>query len=281
MTEDFAVRPGAADAVWAAAKVRRFRRALAVGGVALAVIGAPLATTVLRDGGGADSLTADSPDVTHRVTDPAPTGSADPSPTPDPSASESPGGSSGSEPTSGGEPSPGESPEPEEAGAGEPTEQPRPKRRSAAAPITRGAGTIETTDLCDGGTLDPTRTAWCARYTGPTTAKRGQPVTLSFELCRYPQAGDATVTYDSELEILAEVPGPADQPRWRAGQGVVYEKRPHSEVVRAGTCLAWSSSWDTRGSDGFLVVPGSYEFYGRVNNSGGLPGASGSFEVVS
>ncbi len=285
MTEDFAVRPGAADAVLAAARARRFRRAAATGAVALAVAVAavPLAPQLVGGDGRPDSLVANRTTATPTATAPSEAPPADPIPaagTPapaPPSPAPLPGGRGL---TSGLQPETGPRTDLDRRVQAEPTSEARPERRPAAAPITRSASTIGTADLCDSGTTDPTRTGWCARYTGPATAKRGEPVVLSFELCRYPQAGDARIDYDSGLEIDAWVAGSGDQPLWRAGQGVSYPPQPHSEIIRAGTCVAWSSAWDTRGQDGFLVVPGDYEFRGGINNDAGLPVAAATLNVT-
>lgn len=283
MTDDFIVRPGAADAVLAAARARRLRRALATAAVALGLGVVPLVLVTLNADGRDDSLTAVRPELS--PTPSAPISSASPLPaasasaTGTPDTTPAPGTglpSSTSDPRVGSGARPQGSPSPVEG-----TNGGRPVRRSAAAPISRTTSTIETSDLCDAGTTDTTRTGWCSRYTGPSTATRGRAVVLSFELCRYPQAGDARVDYDSGLEIQAEIAGSADQSRWRAGQGVTYGAQPHGEVIRAGTCVGWSASWDTRDQDGFLVVPGDYQFRGGINNTDGLPGAAATLRITS
>ncbi|MDP3712416.1 MAG: hypothetical protein Q8R60_08025 [Mycobacteriales bacterium] len=274
---DFPVRPGGADAVLAAARVRRLRRALASGGAALALTAVPLVVVASAGAPRNDSLVAVSPTVTSQPAEApasaspsASASSSDPTPSPP---------SSAASPTSSPPAVPEASEDTESPVISRPATTPRPPRQSAAAPVTRSSSTIETVDLCDGGLTDAT-SSWCARYTGPATARRGQSVLLSFELCRYPTAGDATISYDSELEVDAYV-GSYDTPDWRAGQGIAYSATPHSEVLRAGSCIVWSSPWDTRGADGFLVVPGEYSFSGSANAVQGLPGASGSFRVVA
>ena len=273
---DFPVRPGGADAVLAAARVRRLRRALASGGVALALASVPLAVVVGTGDTRDDSLVAVSPTATSQPSETP--GSASPTApsSSEPASSPSAGAPS---PASSQPAAPDASEEPESPVISRPSTTPRPPRRSAAAPVTRSTATIETGDLCNGGLTDAT-SSWCARYTGPATAKRGQTVVLSFELCRYPTAGDATITYEGELEVDAYV-GSQDAPDWRAGQGIAYSSAPHSEVLRAGSCIVWSSPWDTRGADGFLVVPGEYSFSGAADAVQGLPGAGGSFRVVA
>lgn len=273
---DFPVRPGGADAVLAAARVRRLRRALASGGAALGLAVVPLVVVASAGGPRNDSLVAVSPSATSQPSEaPAsasPSASASSS---DPTPSTPSGAAS---PTSSPPAVPEASEDPESPVISRPSTTPRPPRQSAAAPVTRSSSTIETGDLCNDGLTDAT-SSWCARYTGPATARRGQTVLLSFELCRYPTAGNATITYEGELEIDAYV-GSHDTPDWRAGQRVTYSSAPHSEVLRAGSCIVWSSPWDTRGADGFLVVPGEYSFSGSTNTVQGLPGAGGSFRVV-
>lgn len=275
---DFPVRPGGADAVLAAARVRRLRRALASGGAALALAAVPLVVAVGTGDTRDDSLVAVSPTSTAQPSEGAPSATLSGSPTS--SSDPTPLPSSGeASPTASSPAAPAASEEAESSVISRPATPPRPPRQSAPAPVTRSTATIETGDLCNGGLTDAT-SSWCARYTGPATAKRGQTVVLSFELCRYPTAGDVTITYQGELEVDAYV-GSQDSPDWRAGQGIAYSSAPHSEVLQAGSCIVWSSPWDTRGADGFLVVPGEYTFSGSANAVQGLPGASGSFRVVA
>lgn len=275
---DFPVLPGGADAVLAAARVRRLRRAVATGGAALLLAVAPVLLVTAADSGARDdSLVAVSPS-------PTASGPRDPSSSPTSSPGDATTTPSGSpEPAASSSPEPGSSASSDEESPviSQPSSSPRPARRPAPAPVTRvPGGTIETGDLCGGDSVDGTTQTWCARYTGPATAKRGQSVDLSFELCRYPTAGDAEIRFDSDLEVLAYV-GSYDDPEWRAGQGLTYAASPHTATVRAGSCLRWSSAWDTRGPDGFLVVPGDYDFAGQPSSGQGLPVAVATVRVVA
>ncbi|MBV9097863.1 MAG: hypothetical protein JO079_07390 [Frankiaceae bacterium] len=127
------------------------------------------------------------------------------------------------------------------------------KRHSANAPIKRT--TVAYNSACD-PTYDVQ--AWCEIYTGPTQARRKHTVTLSMELCRPSVVGDGTITFTDTRQVLLELDDGSGTEVWRAGQGLAYKNTTSSVVVRAGTCLRWTSSWDTISADGFYAPPGSY-----------------------
>jgi len=135
-------------------------------------------------------------------------------------------------------------------------------RHSAAAPIRRT--TVNYTGGCD-----PTAgvVGWCELYSGPTTAHRKHPVTLSVELCRPSVDGDASVTFYDTREVDLELSDDNGTTDWVAGQGERNRQVEHSVLVRGGTCLRWSSAWDTIAPDGFYAPPGDYDVsYGVDSN---------------
>ena len=135
-----------------------------------------------------------------------------------------------------------------------PTSPASPARRTSSkqvSPITRGTGSIGGQDLCQDDQTDAAQ-GWCIRYTGPTTARRGHLVTLAVELCRLGTFPAASVTFGSTREVVLDVAG------WEAGQGVSYTSPGRTATLAPTQCLTWSSTWDTRDKDGFLVLPGSY-----------------------
>jgi hypothetical protein len=138
-----------------------------------------------------------------------------------------------------------------------PTNSPTPtapaRRHSAAAPISRT--TVAFTSQCD-ATND--LAGWCELYSGPASAHRKHPVSLSMELCRLPVAGDGQVSFDDTREVDLIVESSAGAQQWRAGQGVKNSAHPHTVTVRGGTCLRWAATWDTIAGDGFYAPPGSY-----------------------
>lgn len=127
------------------------------------------------------------------------------------------------------------------------------RRHSAPSPITRT--TVAFTSQCD-ATND--LAGWCQVYSGPASARRKHPVTLSTELCRLPVAGDGQITFADTREVLLEVDTNTGTPAWRAGQGVKNRQHEHTVTVRGGTCLRWAATWDTIGADGFYAPPGDY-----------------------
>lgn len=138
-----------------------------------------------------------------------------------------------------------------------PGASPSPSRRStpsrAPSPITRGTSSIAADDLCQGDQRQAAQ-GWCLRYTGPTTARRGVPVALRMELCRLGSFPAQTLTFGSTREVSMGVDGTG----WAAGQGEHYTSPGRTVTVLPGRCLTWTSRWDTRDADGFLVLPGAY-----------------------
>ncbi|HET6909609.1 MAG TPA: hypothetical protein VFH54_09745, partial [Mycobacteriales bacterium] len=96
-------------------------------------------------------------------------------------------------------------------------------RHSAAAPIRRT--TVSYTGGCD-----PTAgvVGWCELYSGPTTAHRKHPVTLSIELCRPSVDGDASVSFYDTREIDLELSDGDGTTDWVAGQGEQNRQVDHS-----------------------------------------------------
>lgn len=136
----------------------------------------------------------------------------------------------------------------------------RPGRAPAPSPITRGTARLPTGDLC--GQDEAAATGWCTRYTGPTTATRGEPVTLSMELCRLEAFPAASVSFATTREISLRV---AD---WEAGRGTSYRSPGRTVTIQPGSCLTWASTWDTRDRDGYLALPGEYTIGFGVETSG-------------
>jgi hypothetical protein len=139
----------------------------------------------------------------------------------------------------------------------QPSDSPTPyaptKRHSANAPISRT--TVGYNAACD-ATYDVQ--GWCALYTGPAQARRKHPVTLSVELCRPSVVGDGTVHFTDTRQVAFELDDSTGTKVWQAGQGLKYKNVTTAVVVKAGTCLRWSSSWDTISASGFYAPPGAY-----------------------
>jgi hypothetical protein len=250
--EFFATRAGADQAVRTGNR-RRLRTAATTGLAALAVTGVTLAGP--WDGAGhRDSLTP--------ARDPLVTATATPSPStttrPAPDTSPSPV-AAGTHPA----PTVTATTVPPVSVSAPPSAAPIPTRAvHRSSPITRGTATIAPGDLCQDDQTNAAR-GWCVRYTGPTKARRGHPVALRMELCRLGSFPSATVTFTSGREALMSLQGTD----WEAGQGVQYSSPGRTLSVAPAACLTWTSTWDTRGSDGFLVLPGSYPVYVGVETN--------------
>lgn len=245
---------GARD-VMRRARARRRRQTLVTTGC-LAVAGAVAGIVLVAApgvGAGADRLTVvpASPGPNHQQSAPA-NGARPGHPNPAPSPSTRAGSQLGV-PGSGNQ-APGHS---GSFGQSAPTDSPTPyapvKRHSANAPITRT--TVGYNSACD-ATYDVQ--GWCVLYTGPTTARRKHNVVLSMELCRPAVVGDGTVRFSSTRQVDFSVYDGYYNKVWQAGQGLKYKNTPSSLVVHAGTCLRWTSTWDTIAPSGFYVPPGSY-----------------------
>jgi hypothetical protein len=177
-----------------------------------------------------------------------------------------PGGSGGSTgPGAGGNPFPAPSP------SDTPTPYAPPKRHSANAPITRS--TVGYNIACD-ATYDVQ--GWCAIYSGPTQATRKHAVALSMELCRPSVVGDGTVHFDDTRQITMTLYDNSGTQVWTAGQGLRYARTASAVVVKAGTCLRWTSSWDTITPSGFYAAPGSYSIGIGLDSSDVSSTASGA-----
>jgi hypothetical protein len=151
------------------------------------------------------------------------------------------------------------------------------------SPIHRTKGSISSTDVCNDDPSDAT-SGWCVRYLGPTAAHRGHPTTVSAELCRLNAFGSATLTFTSTREIALEVDGPGSNSTthkdWQAGEGVRYRSRGTAVTVAGGRCLVWSSTWDTRDEQGFVVPPAGYQVYFTIQTTGPSFSGSGSIDVT-
>ena len=153
---------------------------------------------------------------------------------------------------------PNNGPAPEDS----PTPTAPARKHSAAAPITRT--TVAFTSQCD-ATNDIA--GWCQVYSGPGSARRKHPVSLSIELCRMPVAGDGQVTFSDTREVSFFVYTYNGTTVWQAGQGVKNSQREHTVTVRGGTCLRWAATWDTIDRAGFYAPPGEYSMGYAVDSS--------------
>ena len=153
-------------------------------------------------------------------------------------------------------------------------------RRTDRSPITTSKGTIASGDLCSDNS-GYAAFGWCVRYTGPQTVRRGFVTTLSGEVCRLASYPAATITFASTREVDLRVLDQQTNTKWQAGQGINYRRPGRSVVVAGGSCIVWSSPWNTRGPDGLLVPPGDYSASVSVESSDtSLPSVGTGIRVI-
>ena len=153
-------------------------------------------------------------------------------------------------------------------------------RRADRSPITRGSGTIAADDLCSDNS-GYAAFGWCVRYVGPSTVRRGHTTVLSGELCRLASYPAATVSFASTREVDLAVLDAHGNTRWQAGQGISYRRPGRTVTVPGGSCIVWSSPWNTRGPDGFLVPPGDYNASVGIESSDTtMPSVGTSIQVI-
>jgi hypothetical protein len=246
---DFFPTPEGAEEVLRAGRRRRTAKASATGSSALAVVVA----LVLTAGG---HSTAPRPDELTTTSGP----SASAAPTAAPTTTRAPGRT-----PVGTAPGPVPTLAPTQGPA--PTSPPPAQHRSTTvrrSPITRSTGTIQATDLCQGGQTDQYRT-WCVRAFDPGTIKRGTTVSLGGEICDYPTSSPLELDFADTAEVQLAIDPYQDQEKWHAGEGYRYTKPGPTVTVAPGQCLQWRAPWDTRDREGFVVPPGSYQLNVYVN----------------
>lgn len=125
------------------------------------------------------------------------------------------------------------------------------------------------------------RDGWCFRYTGPASARSGEAVAFTAELCRVPGGTSASrVDLRKEVELGVWLSGPDKNATGEtiatadAGRNAV--DRPHARTVAAGRCLRWTATWNGVGARG-TARPATYDLAVAVNGTAPrqpLPGSS-------
>lgn len=167
-------------------------------------------------------------------------------------------------------------------GTGSPgaTAPPPAQHRSSAkrvSPITRVRHAMDRTDLCDG---DPNVAAYgyCLRTFDPGVIHRGHRVAIGGELC-VPATGRTTTIHAEttrEVDIrLSDSSGVL----WQAGEGLRYTSPGPTITVEPGSCVGWTSPWDTRDREGFVVPPGSYDLTLGLGTDSGVSTWGGTVTV--
>jgi hypothetical protein len=105
----------------------------------------------------------------------------------------------------------------------------------------------------------PTDSPWCLRYSGDPTVKRGGTATISADLCRLPGKGDGQWQFDDADGMSLEIRDSSNTDvKWTSHDGRKVDLEKSTVTVAEGTCLRFTTTWDTRDRDGFRVRPGDY-----------------------
>ncbi|MDX6275006.1 MAG: hypothetical protein QOJ92_2216 [Frankiales bacterium] len=282
MTEpDFSPRAHGADAAITAGRRRRAQRQLGSAGAAGAfALAAVLVAThpFSAAGRGSDSLrVAGDPPATAEPTPSAGVASAEP--TAEPTASGTPTatdhslgqslGSGGNYGNGNGAPSaaPGDSSSPD------------PTDRVSAKPA-RSVVAFSAGEDCSTSGVPLNSVQWCGRYAGDASVARGGTARVAVDLCRPSAQGDGSVQFSNEDGAYLEVDSSASQPEWSSQDGRHVANTTETVTVKAGTCLRWTTTWDTRDRDGFRVRPGDYYVSYSFSYSNGSYSSSGGTLTV-
>ena len=282
MTEpDFHPRVDGAEQAIAAGRRRRTHRQLtSASAVAdVAVLAMLVAAGPFHPERGRDSIQVAGDPAASSEPTPDPSASAEPStePTAEPSADPSANAGGGPQPVGGGGyggeyGDPSESPEPDESDAPPARVSPQPVRSVVAYSDGEDCATTPTVPI---GASD----TWCVRYSGSTTVARGATATIAFDLCRPSASSDADVTFADEDGMAMDVSNSTDT-LWSSQDGRKVAKAQEQVTVKSGTCLRWTTTWDTRDRDGFRVRAGDYYVGYNLNADVGFSGNYGSLTVT-
>ncbi|HUR14612.1 MAG TPA: hypothetical protein VM097_09000 [Mycobacteriales bacterium] len=145
------------------------------------------------------------------------------------------------------------------------------------SPVTRVQRDMDSTDLCDG---DPNVAAYgyCLRAFQTGVIHRGHAVAVGGEVC-VPRTG-RTTTLRTESTREADI-AVSDRSGvlWQGGEGLRYTKPGPTITVEPGSCVGWTSPWDTRDREGFVVPPGTYELTLGIGTSNGVSTWGGTLTV--
>lgn len=279
---DFSPRLDGAELAISAGRRRRHHRQLgsASAVAAVAVLAMVVAAGPFHPQRGRDSIQV--------AGDPA----ASSEPTPDPSASAAPSADPTAEPTADPSANAGGGPQPVGGGSGggeygDPTAEPDDSaspdpsddtaERVSAQPVESVVPYSAGEDCAASPVPIGGPPQWCARYSGDTKASRGGVATISVDLCRPAGTGQGEVIFSDEDGITMEISG--SETVWTSRDGRTVAKAHDTETVEEGTCLRWTTTWDTRDRDGFRVRPGDYSVSYSIEGDAGWSGSYGSLTV--
>jgi hypothetical protein len=255
---DFSPRADGAEAAISAGRRRRTQRQLggAGGAAALALVAVLVATHPFASAGGTDSLrVAGDPTASGEPSPGAAEPTANPThaPTPEPTTTDRTGGGPIGSGSGYGDP-----------GSVDPTTAPEPSSSPdtpdrVSQPPTRTTVVYTSDPDCEQQPALPTDSPWCLRYSGDPTVKRGGVATISADLCRLPGRGAGQWQFDDADGMWLEVRDSSNTDvKWSSQDGRKVAAEASTVTVAAGTCLRFTTTWDTRDRDGFRVRPGDY-----------------------
>lgn len=165
---------------------------------------------------------------------------------------------------------------PQEPGDAEPTEDPtEDSDRVSPQPEHSTVAYSSSSDCAQDPIAVPGQTTmWCLVYSGDTTVKRGGIATVSADLCRLPNQGAGTWTFNDQDGMAFQVEGGTTE--WSSQDGRKVNQEDWTVSVDAGTCLRFTTTWDTRDRDGFRVRPGDYYVDFQVSGSSETGGYTSS-----
>jgi len=109
---------------------------------------------------------------------------------------------------------------------------------------------------------------WCGTLT--TTAPEGgfvagHRISFTFELCKAPESGAATLHFPSRMEIDVTANQALDDGnevgRWTWDDKFAFPPAAHTLTFNAGDCATWVVTWSGQDYDGYAVPEGSYDVF--------------------
>lgn len=281
MTEpDFTPRLDGVERAIRAGRRRRTQRHLGGAGAlaAAAVVVMLVAAGPLPTDAGRDSIRIAADPTGEPTTQPGATSEPSPEPSTEPSAdpSQEPGNTGGGpQPVGGGGGGGGEYADP--SAGPDPDETEEPPSRVSPQPERSVVAFSAGEDCTTSSVPVATAPAWCVRYSGATTVARGAVATIAFDLCR--PSADGDVTFADEDGMVMEV-GNSSATMWSSQDGRKVAKAEETVTVKGGSCLRWTTTWDTRDREGFRVRAGDYYVGYGLNADSSYSGSFGGITVT-
>lgn len=109
---------------------------------------------------------------------------------------------------------------------------------------------------------------WCSTLTTSAPADgfvAGRRVSFTFEMCKAPETGAATLHFPSRMEIDVAANQSMDDGnevgRWAWDGDFAFPPATHTLAFNAGDCATWVVTWSGQDGDGYAVPEGSYDVF--------------------